>query len=263
MARFDREAFGNDRGADSKTDRRRDLVKRGAGEPRAKQPREPQSKAKPVAAIAPLFEAPKMEGPIMPHSERQSALDAIRAEVAACTKCAELCASRTQTVPGEGNPSTRLMFIGEAPGAEEDRTGRPFVGRSGMLLTDMITKGMGLSREDVFIGNVVKCRPADNRDPTPQEAANCLPYLKRQIEIIRPEFLCLLGRTAVRYLLDTVMPLSRMRGKWHRYLDVPTVVTWHPAYLLRNPAAKKDTWDDLQMLMKAMGLKPPERKKNE
>lgn len=204
-----------------------------------------------------------MEGPIVPHSKRQAALDVIRDEIAVCPKCAELCATRNQTVPGEGNVSPRLMFIGEAPGAEEDRTGRPFVGRAGALLNDMITKGMGLTRQDVFIGNIIKCRPPENRDPTPQETANCLPYLQRQIEILRPEFLCLLGRISTRTLLETAMPLSRLRGRWHRYLDIPTVVTWHPAYLLRNPAAKKDTWEDLQLLMTAMGLKPPDRKKGD
>ncbi len=153
------------------------------------------------------------------------------------------------------------MFIGEAPGADEDRTGRPFIGRAGALLTDMITKGMGLTREEVYIANVLKSRPPDNRTPLPDEVANCLPYLERQVEIVRPEFLCLLGKTAASALLETALPLGRLRGKWHRYRKIPTIVTYHPSALLRNPAWKRDTWEDLQTLMNAMGLKPPDRKR--
>jgi DNA polymerase len=153
------------------------------------------------------------------------------------------------------------MFVGEAPGADEDRTGVPFVGRAGVLLTDMITKGMGLARDEVYIANILKSRPPENRNPEPPEIANCLPYLERQIEIIRPQFLCLLGRIAASTLLDTALPLARLRGKWHRYRGIPTAVTYHPAYLLRNPADKKKAWEDLQMLMKAMGLTPPDRRK--
>ena len=127
------------------------------------------------------------------------------------------------------------MFVGEAPGADEDRTGRPFVGRAGALLTDMITKGMGLTREEVYIANILKSRPPENRTPLPDEVANCLPYLERQIAIIRPEFLCLLGKTAASALLETALPLGRLRGKWHRYRGIPTIVTYHPSALLRNP----------------------------
>ena len=153
------------------------------------------------------------------------------------------------------------MFIGEAPGADEDETGRPFVGRAGSLLTDMITKGMGLDRSEVYIANVVKSRPPANRNPNPDEIANCLPYLEQQIATIRPEFLCLLGKVAASALLETALPLGRLRGKWHRYRSIPTIVTYHPAGLLRNPAWKKDTWEDLQILMQAMGIKPPDRRK--
>ncbi len=152
------------------------------------------------------------------------------------------------------------MFIGEAPGADEDRLGEPFVGRAGQLLNDMITKGMGLKREDVYIANILKCRPPNNRDPEPGEVANCIGYLERQIATVRPEYLCLLGRIASQRLLDTAMPMSRLRGKWHRYRGLPTLVTFHPAYLLRNPAGKADAWEDLKMLMRALGLKVPERK---
>jgi DNA polymerase len=151
------------------------------------------------------------------------------------------------------------MFVGEAPGADEDATGRPFVGRAGQLLTDMITKGMGLRREDVYIANILKCRPPGNRDPQLDEAGRCLTYLEEQIRIIRPEYLCLLGRVSASILLETALPAGKLRGRWHRYKGIPTIVTWHPAYLLRNPAAKRDAWMDLQMLMQAMGIKPPDR----
>jgi uracil-DNA glycosylase len=190
---------------------------------------------------------------------RVCALRVLSTEVAACVRCPELVANRTQTVFGEGNPLARLMFIGEAPGETEDRTGRPFVGRAGQLLTDMITKGMGLAREDVFIANTLKCRPPGNRDPLLEEQRNCFGYLERQIELIRPEFICLLGKPATQAILGTAMPMKNVRLKWHRYKGIPTIATWHPAYLLRNPAAKKDTWEDLQMLMKAMGLSIPRR----
>jgi uracil-DNA glycosylase family 4 len=190
-----------------------------------------------------------------------AALAALAAEVAACTRCPILAASRTQTVFGTGSPTARLMFVGEAPGADEDRTGQPFVGRAGILLTDMITKGMGLSRDEVYIANVLKSRPPENRTPLPDEVAHCLPFLERQVEIIRPEFLCLLGRVAVTALLETTLSMSRLRGQWYRYRGIPAVVTYHPAYLLRNPAAKKEAWDDLQMLMQAMGLTAPGRRK--
>ena len=174
-----------------------------------------------------------------------------------------LAETRTQTVFADGSPTARLMFIGEAPGADEDRIGRPFVGRAGQLLTDMITKGMGLHREDVYIANILKCRPPENREPSLEESANCLPYLERQIEIVRPEFLCLLGRSAVSALLETTLSMGRLRGKWYRYRGIPTIVTYHPSYLLRTPSAKKDAWQDLQMLMNAMGLAIPSRRKDQ
>ena len=197
----------------------------------------------------------------LPAAERADELAALATVVSTCPRCAELAATRTQTVFGTGSPTARLMFIGEAPGADEDRLGEPFVGRAGQLLTDMITKGMGLRREDVYIANILKCRPPNNRTPLPDEVANCIGYLERQIALVRPEFFCLLGRTSAQSLLETSLPMGRLRGSWHKYRGIPTIVTYHPAALLRNPAWKKDTWDDLQMLMKAMGLKPPARKK--
>ena len=211
---------------------------------------------------ASLFGESGFETPPVAADERPGLLAALAAEVAVCERCPNLAASRTQTVFGVGAPTARLMFIGEAPGAEEDRTGEPFVGRAGQLLTDMITKGMGLTRAEVYIANILKSRPPGNRDPQPDEVAHCLPYLNRQIEIVRPggSSACSAG-SRPRRLLETALPMGRLRGKWHRYQGIPTVVTYHPAYLLRNPAAKKEAWEDLQMLMQAMGLKPPDRKK--
>jgi DNA polymerase len=213
----------------------------------------------PKAAGATLFDIAEPGEALLSHDERAAKLAELKAEVATCVRCPILVASRTQTVFGEGNPSARLMFVGEAPGETEDFTGRPFVGRAGQLLTDIITKGMGLKREDVYIANILKSRPPENRDPLPEEVRNCMPFLERQIAIIRPAFLCLLGAPAAKSLLNTSIGVSRLRGKWHRYQGIPTIVTWHPAYLLRNPPAKRDTWDDLRMLMSAMGIRPPER----
>jgi DNA polymerase len=228
----------------------------------------PQPEAPRRAAAAPvtlpaasLFGESELSEVVVPESERAGLLAVLAAEVATCQKCPHLAATRTQTVFGTGSATARLMFVGEAPGAEEDRQGIPFVGRAGMLLTDMITKGMGLAREDVYIANILKSRPPENRDPEPQEVANCLPYLERQIEIIRPSFLCLLGRYAAQSLLNTALSLSRLRKRWHRYRGILTLVTFHPAYLLRNPDSKKDAWEDLKMLMDQMGLKPPERRR--
>ena len=208
-----------------------------------------------------LFDEPGLDAPVVPAEDRPALLSALAAEVAVCVRCPALVSSRTRTVFGVGNPNARLMFVGEAPGADEDRTGVPFVGRAGGLLTDMITKGMGLTREEVYIANVVKSRPPENRPPLPDEVGHCLPYLERQIAIIRPEFLCLLGRVAASALLDTAMPLGRLRGRWHRYRGIPTVVTYHPSFLLRTPSSKKEAWEDLQMLMQAMGITPPRKKK--
>jgi uracil-DNA glycosylase family 4 len=186
--------------------------------------------------------------------ERSAALAAMQIEVAACRRCEHLACTRTQTVFGVGNPRPRLCFMGEAPGADEDRRGEPFVGRAGQLLTDIIEKGMQLKRSDVYILNVLKCRPPDNRTPTDDEIANCREYFERQLEVLRPDFICLLGATAVRALLNSKQSMGRMRGQWFNYGDSRVMVTYHPSYLLRNPPAKKDTWEDIQMLMREMGL---------
>ena len=207
-----------------------------------------------------LFGEEGFDSPPLTIDKRLHALEVLKAEVAACTRCAELASTRTQTVFGVGDPAARLMFIGEAPGADEDRLGFPFVGAAGQLLNDMITKGMGLKRQDVYIANVLKCRPPSNRDPAPAESVNCMGYLEQQTSIVRPAFICLLGRIAAQTLLDTTLPMGKLRGKWHRYKGIPTIATYHPAALLRNPAWKRDAWEDLQMLMRTMGLKIPGKK---
>ncbi len=183
-------------------------------------------------------------------------LDVVRREVAGCTLCRELASTRTQTVFGVGNPNARLCFLGEAPGADEDRKGEPFVGRAGQLL-DKIIEACTLSREDVYILNILKCRPPGNRNPAPEEAANCRGYLDRQLALIQPEFLCCLGAVAARNLLASEESIGKMRGRVFDYRGIQVVCTYHPAYLLRNPSAKRDTWEDMQKLMKLMGIELP------
>ena len=179
---------------------------------------------------------------------------ALAREVAACTRCGELARTRRQTVFGVGNPRARLVFCGEAPGADEDRQGEPFVGRAGKLLTDIIQKGMKLRRDDVYILNILRCRPPGNRNPSPDEAANCREYLDRTLEVIRPEFICCLGAVAAQNLLDTTAPIGKLRGKFHDYKGIKVICTYHPAYLLRNPNAKRSVWDDVKLLMAEMGI---------
>ncbi len=192
--------------------------------------------------------------PAAPES-RDAALAAVARKVAACTRCTELAKTRTQTVFGVGNPHARLVFCGEAPGADEDRQGEPFVGRAGQLLTDIIVKGMKIRREDLYILNILRCRPPENRNPLPIEAANCREYLDRQLEIIQPEFICCLGAVAAQNLLGVDTPIGQLRGRVHDLNGIKVVCTYHPAYLLRNPPAKKFVWDDIQMLMAEMKKK--------
>lgn len=173
--------------------------------------------------------------------------------VSACTLCPELVANRTQTVFGVGNPDAELVFVGEGPGADEDRQGEPFVGRSGQLLTDIIVKGMKMRREDVYICNVVRCRPPQNRNPLPNEAACCRPFLEGTLRAIAPKYICCLGSVAAQNLLQTDQTIGRLRGKVHDYLGIQVICTYHPAYLLRNPAAKRDTWEDIKLLLRRMG----------
>lgn len=171
----------------------------------------------------------------------------LREQVAACTRCA-LCGSRTQTVFGVGSRRAQLLVIGEAPGAEEDRRGEPFVGRAGQLLNSML-RAIGCARQDVYIANVLKCRPPGNRDPTPTEVAACLPYLQRQIDLLAPGLILVVGRIAAQNLLATEVPIARLRGSVHRFgsSGIPLVVTYHPAYLLRSPGEKRRAWADLKL----------------
>jgi uracil-DNA glycosylase len=183
---------------------------------------------------------------------RCAALADVARDVAACMRCAELARTRTQTVFGVGNPYARLVFCGEAPGADEDRLGEPFVGRAGQLLTDIIVKGMKMRREDVYILNILRCRPPNNRAPLPVEAANCREYLDRQLAVIQPEFICCLGAVAAQNLLGVDTPIGRLRGRMHDYHGINVLCTYHPAYLLRNPDAKRFVWEDVQLLMAEM-----------
>lgn len=202
--------------------------------------------------------APAKSAPAAPASAEGDSLETIRREVAACTRCRELASTRTQTVFGVGNPQARLCLLGEAPGADEDRKGEPFVGRAGQLL-DRIIEACTLSRNDVYILNILKCRPPGNRNPEPDEAANCRGFLDRQLALIRPEFICCLGSVAAQNLLATKESIGRMRGRVFDYHGIQVVCTYHPAYLLRYPSMKKDTWEDMQMLMKLMGIELPQR----
>jgi DNA polymerase len=186
-------------------------------------------------------------------------LEAVRAEMGDCHRC-KLGAGRKNLVFGEGNPHAELMFIGEAPGADEDRLGRPFVGRAGDLLTKMI-EAMGKRRDDVYIANILKSRPPENRDPEPDEVAACEPFLLKQIQVIRPKVIVALGRIAVQNLLQTKTPISQLRGQWRLYHDIKVMPTFHPAYLLRNEAGKKPVWDDLQQVMRELGWSLPRKGK--
>lgn len=196
-------------------------------------------------------------------------LAAVRERVGACTKCAHLACSRTQTVFGVGNPDADLMFIGEAPGADEDQQGEPFVGRAGQLLT-RILKAMNFAREDVYIANILKCRPDmpaggfGNRPPTPTEMQTCRPYLLEQIDVIRPSVLVALGAVAVEGLLGTRAAMRELRGRWHTYNSIPLMITYHPAYLLRNqaPSEKRKVWEDMLQVMERLDRPISEQQQN-
>ncbi|MGD8226900.1 MAG: uracil-DNA glycosylase [Desulfobacteraceae bacterium] len=181
-----------------------------------------------------------------------ASLEDLRKYIEDCKRC-KLGDGRTNVVFGEGSPEARLVFVGEGPGREEDEAGYPFVGEAGRLLTKII-KAMGLSREEVYICNVVKCRPPKNRDPEQDEIETCLPFLKAQLDLIRPQVICTLGRIAAQALLGREFKITRERGRWHSFMNIPLMATYHPAYLLRNPSAKRQVWDDIQKIMKHMGL---------
>ncbi len=187
----------------------------------------------------------------------------LRADLGDCTRC-KLCEGRNNIVFGEGSEDARLMFIGEGPGRDEDIEGRPFVGEAGQLLTKIIENGIGIKREEVYICNIIKCRPPNNRDPEKDEINSCIPFLKKQIETIRPEVICTLGRIAARELLKRDFKITMERGRWQTYLNIPLMPTYHPAYILRNPGnerkLKGEVWQDIQKIMSLLGI---EVKKND
>lgn len=187
--------------------------------------------------------------------EAEEALKQLQSIVHDCQSCPELCQSRTQTVFGCGNPIPRLVFVGEAPGFNEDRLGQPFVGDAGQLL-DRIIAAMGLRREDVYICNVLKCRPPGNRKPLPAEASTCMAFLDLQLAILKPDLICCLGATAACTLLGRAEPMSALRGRFFEYCGIPLMATYHPAYLLRNPEAKREVWEDMQKCMRRLATLP-------
>jgi DNA polymerase len=201
----------------------------------------------------PIFAPPPLSAAVDP--DRAAVLQLIQEEIGDCTRCA-LHKGRNKLVFGDGDPEARLMFVGEGPGADEDAQGIPFVGRAGQLLNNMIS-AMGLKREQVYIANVVKCRPPQNRTPEPDEANTCSPFLFRQIDAIRPEVIVALGATAATYLLGQRQPLAGLRGRVHSWRGSKLIVTYHPAFLLRDPRQKKEAWADLQIAMRELGLKLP------
>jgi DNA polymerase len=187
-------------------------------------------------------------------ADKPVALKAIQDEIGDCTRCPLAYGGRRKIVFADGDPNARLMFVGEGPGADEDEQGLPFVGKSGQLLNNMIV-AMGLTREQVYIANIVKCRPPANRAPEPIEAGTCTPFLARQMDVVQPEVVVALGATAAMYLLGVKQSLASLRGKWHTVRGAKAVVTYHPAFLLRDPRQKGEAWKDLQMVMAEMGLK--------
>jgi uracil-DNA glycosylase len=245
-----------------------------AEESRRAEPRVVPSAAVP-AAVTNVRPAAPPEGAPMPASERAptdvaasitsqssveergAALAVVSRCVAGCTRCGELAATRTQTVFGVGNPAARLLFLGEAPGADEDLIGEPFVGKAGQKLNDII-RACGLGREDVYICNVLRCRPPGNRNPSDKEAANCREYLDAQLTIVRPEYVVCWGSIAAQSLLGVKTTIGQLRGRFHEHAFAGTrakvLCTYHPAYLLRNPAAKKDVWADMKFLFRDMGV---------
>jgi DNA polymerase len=222
--------------------------------PPAPQKSAPAVKTAAVATILPAA-APSLFESIERIAD--DSLPRIREDIGDCTRC-KLHKGRTKIVFGTGNPNANLMFVGEGPGRDEDLSGEPFVGRAGKLLTDMI-KAMGLQREDVYIANVVKCRPPENRLPEKDEITTCSPFLMRQIDAIKPKVICTLGSCSAQTLLQTTQGISKFRGEWFDFRGAKLMPTYHPAYLLRNPGAKAEVWKDLQKVMVVLGLQPKKR----
>ncbi len=242
-------------------------IRSGAPQPRPAPPPgdgpPPSALAKPPAPVAPAPAAappPNLAPQTSPQGEpeRKRRLAVTSEEARACTKCG-LHVGRTQAVFSRGNPMAELVFVGEGPGADEDRLGEPFVGKAGQLLDKMIA-AMGYAPSDVYICNVVKCRPPENRKPEPGEMASCMPYLHEQLAVIRPRAIVALGATAVQGLIGSAEGITRMRGTWKIYRgSIPVMPTFHPAYLLRDPTKKADVWSDLQQVMKQLGKQLPKR----
>jgi uracil-DNA glycosylase len=201
---------------------------------------------------------PSAVAPTDRSEDRAALLRAIREDIGDCTRCKLSRLGRKQIVFGVGNPQADIMFIGEAPGADEDEQGEPFVGRAGQLLTKMI-EAMGVTRQDVYIANIIKCRPPGNRTPERDECETCSPFLLRQIDVIQPKAIVALGAIAAKTLLQVNAPMSELRGQWYDFRGYPLAVTYHPAYLLRDPRQKKETWRDLQMVMRHLGMKIPSK----
>jgi DNA polymerase len=197
-------------------------------------------------------DVPARSGPSLTREQRTEALAALARRVAQCTRCPVLVAERRQTVFGVGPLDAEICFIGEAPGADEDRQGEPFVGAAGQLLNRIIA-ACGMRREDVYICNILRCRPPGNRTPLPDEVANCREYLDQTLELVRPKYVCCLGACAAQNLLGTTLSVGKLRSRFFDYHGVPVMVTYHPAYLLRNEAAKKDVWEDMKRLLARMG----------
>jgi DNA polymerase len=214
-----------------------------------------------TALFAPAAEQGGFAAPVLsPGEKRQRLLALDNNEVRGCTKC-RLCETRTQTVFGEGDPDAKIFFIGEGPGENEDLTGRPFVGRAGEMLNKWIA-AMGLKREQVFIANIVKCRPPGNRVPAPDEVATCTPYLQRQLEIVRPTVIVTLGLPSAKYMLQSNSTMGRLRGQWHEWRGIKLMPTFHPAYVLRSYTneVRAAVWDDLKKVMAEVGLSVPKQK---
>ncbi len=211
--------------------------------------------SEPEAVVATTREASLFDSPLPAVQDKPAALKTIREDIGDCTRC-RLHRGRKNIVFGVGNPNAEIMFVGEGPGADEDEQGEPFVGRAGQLLNNMIA-AMGLKRSDVYIANVVKCRPPQNRTPEKDECDICSPFLMRQIEVIRPKVIVALGAVAAKNLLAINESMANLRGRWYDFKNSRLLVTYHPAYLLRDPRQKKEAWKDLQMVMKYLGLKVP------
>jgi DNA polymerase len=212
-----------------------------------------------VSSDASVAAEPVPQAPTAPAAgPRRQELALLAQEVAKCKRCPELASTRTQTVFGVGPLDPEVCFIGEAPGADEDREGEPFVGAAGQLLNKIIA-AMGMKREEVFICNILRCRPPGNRTPKKDEADLCRDFLERTLELVRPKFICTLGGTAAMNLLGSTLPMGKLRGKWHDYKGIPVICTYHPAFLLphRSPEKKKEVWEDMKVLLSKMGRSPP------